>query len=183
MERDSKLKQIGILAWYTVFLSVFGYAVWPTPYRYEHVRWNEDVLSARINRFTDTAEVLEPSGWRTLGRSKSSDLEAIGGGKSSVPVAKGALSNEELSQLSGTLSFSSNGWMSAQIYNGTSRTVTYIVVELSVLNADGTLLFKRQYRLVTANGRSLSASDYGVDSGFTPAEGQKTDWHIVSASE
>ena len=43
---------------------IFGYYVWPTPYRYDHTF--EGGLT-RINRFTGQTDILRPHGWRRVG--------------------------------------------------------------------------------------------------------------------
>ena len=49
-----------------VFMSLFMFFVWPTPYRYDHLRTSGHSLPVRINRFTGRAEWLNMRGWQPM---------------------------------------------------------------------------------------------------------------------
>jgi hypothetical protein len=48
-------------------VGLFGWFVWPTRYRYDHLKFGQMNLPVRIDRFSGRAEALYPSGWETLG--------------------------------------------------------------------------------------------------------------------
>jgi len=49
-----------------IIIIILTYTVWPTPYRYEHLKLNDNVYPLRINRFTGNAELLDDAGWTAL---------------------------------------------------------------------------------------------------------------------
>jgi hypothetical protein len=49
-----------------VVVIVFAWCVWPTLYRYDHLRTKYLTAPVRINRITGNAEVLNYRGWQTL---------------------------------------------------------------------------------------------------------------------
>jgi hypothetical protein len=58
----------GLLA-LLVGVGVFGWFVWPTPYRYEHAQLiaNTHVL-VRVDRLSGEVDALYPYGWQRLSR-------------------------------------------------------------------------------------------------------------------
>lgn len=63
----SALRVIARLMWFALAglaIATFGYSVWPTPFRYDHMTDGGETLIVRIDRFSGEAEVLLPDqGW------------------------------------------------------------------------------------------------------------------------
>jgi hypothetical protein len=56
---------------------LWGFFIWPTPYRYGQIDWSGLGGSpVRINRFTGHAQILVPNGWKNLERSRPRTMRA-----------------------------------------------------------------------------------------------------------
>lgn len=155
-----------------LFLLILGASifVWPTSYRYDRMRVRELDLPVRTNRLTGKTEALYPSGWRTLGN------------RDNPPTQDDkTLTGEELARLTGEARLTDYGWIKAEIYNGTTRPVREVTVELVVRDRNYEVVLQRAYALTSTMGRPLGSSEYIGNAGFTLREGQVWEWKIVGA--
>lgn len=58
-------------------LLVFGWLVWPTPYRYLTWHSNDYTAPVRISRVTGRADFLAPDGWRRMGPPRPAPTSAV----------------------------------------------------------------------------------------------------------
>lgn len=147
-----------------VALALVAYFVWPTPYKYEHTTFAQMQLLVRINRLSGKTEVLFPGGWVEK-RSAPEDFP---------------LSETDLAKLTGTLSMTEDGFLEADIYNGTDKYVKEVTISVKVLKPDGTHDFTRLYRLQGDSGGPLESSRYRAKAGFTLRPKQDWSWSVAS---
>jgi hypothetical protein len=58
---------VGLASVFLLLTGLFGWYVWPTPYRYDHIQLKAELLvPVRINRMTGEAEMLYTSGWQDM---------------------------------------------------------------------------------------------------------------------
>lgn len=153
--------------------------VWPTRYKYDHLKIREADYPVRIDRFTGKAEILYPSGWST---SKTSERQQ--------------LPEEQMAKLKGDATLSSSGLMELQIYNGTQWTVSEITVLVTLEGSpssspiedfdhqitDNNRITSRPYRLVAEFGvEPLSSGRFRADLGFRLMPGQTWTFKIANA--
>lgn len=151
--------------------SVIIIFVWPTPYRYDHVKLSSGTFPVRISRMTGAIEMFSPkSGWvRQGGTAGSSKTQT-------------ALPQEELSKLDGSLVITNYGWIHAEIYNGTEKDIGSITVDIAIYDEQKTEILRRTYRLISTGGGPLSSSEFIADCGFTVKDEQSCKWQILSAT-
>ena len=95
-------------------LVVLGVFVWPTLYRYDHMKLGDSLYVVRINRLTGRAQILDGfRGWRDAKSSEDTGSRTV----------STALPPDELAKLTGHLGIS-HGFVTAHIYNGTERELT-----------------------------------------------------------
>ena len=52
-----------------IFVILFAYYVWPTPYIYMSTTWNGNTFPTRVNRITDETEIfIIGGGWTSTGK-------------------------------------------------------------------------------------------------------------------
>jgi hypothetical protein len=156
----------------TAILVGLGVFVWPTRYRYDHVKMGENDFPLRTDRLSGRSEMLTPQyGWHTLGRPAETQ---------NLPVIQ-ELPTERLAKLEGQASVDDVGWIEVHVYNGSDWTVSEITVLVTVLDAQNNQILSRPYRL--AGGPSTPQSDtrFRDSLGFTLAKGQAWTWSITSA--
>jgi hypothetical protein len=51
-----------------IFVMLFAYYVWPTPYIYMSMTWNENTYPMRVNRITDETEICFVGVWTSMGK-------------------------------------------------------------------------------------------------------------------
>ena len=142
--------------------------VWPTFYRYDHMRLGTYDYPVKIKGLTGNAEVLYPSGWQAPGE------------QSRVASKLQELPTEEKAKLQGEPQITSYGWMEFHVYNGSAWNVSEVTVLVKVFNADKTERISRSYRmkgLVTPQ----SSSKFLADLGFTLNANQTWSYLITSA--
>lgn len=132
-----------------VGILLFLFAVWPTPYRYDHENIRAGEVSrttlVRVNRLTGTTEILGEHGWSR---------------PSSSPQV---LPPDELAKVSGTASFDSlSGNLAGNIYNGTHWTVTSLTFRVVARRTDGTLEWDRQFLDNAVSVGPLSTGNFRV---------------------
>jgi hypothetical protein len=64
-------KILGILA----IIIIISFFVWPTMYKYDHIKLGDGTYPNRVNRFSGNTEVLVASGWKEMGNNYSSSKE------------------------------------------------------------------------------------------------------------
>jgi hypothetical protein len=150
-------------------VSCVAWFVWPTPYRFDTMRSGSSSVPVRINRFSGEAERLTVVGWRAMQSSPATATEAV------------RLMPAELAKLTGTAGIADYGWINADIYNGNDFDLGYVVISVTVTNADGSAVFTRDYRLSSTGGQPLQSSSFIADAGYRMQPGQKFSWFIKSA--
>jgi hypothetical protein len=151
-------------------LAVFLF-VWPTQYRYDHIKHSDHTYPVRINRITGTTEMLIP------GREWIHQ-----GGPAPAEKPKIALDQREIEKLEGTLSVTSYGWIEAEIYNGTDKELDSVTVLVVVYDNGEKEVLRRTLRLTSTGGGALSSSEFIADCGFSIKNGQTYKWSILSAT-
>jgi hypothetical protein len=147
----------------------FGVLVWPTRYRYDHIKAGSSEFSVRIDRITGETDVFETRG----------------GWESTVRVAAAPLSPDQLALLNSYASIDDGGTLHYTTYNGSTQAVNSITIAITVKNADGSpVLSDRRYELGldSSDGEPLKVSDYSCKLGFTLAPGQTWSSGIVDAT-
>jgi hypothetical protein len=66
-------------------LIVLGIFVWPTRYRYEHLKQGNNDVPVRINRFNGRIEALSCAGWQTLGVTPDKAIQGVPAAVTHVP--------------------------------------------------------------------------------------------------
>jgi hypothetical protein len=161
---------LGLIA--LIAVGILAVTVWPTLYRYDRVTMSGNSYPVRTNRFSGKSEMLHMgTGWVKLKSSMSSMS------KNPTPVPMG-----ELAKLDGRLSVTTYGYIKADIYNGTSRDLDRVRVEVVVSEASGTEALRRVYELTSIGGAPLSSSEFIADCGFSLERGQTYTWRLVSAT-
>jgi len=52
-----------------IFIILFAYYVWPTPYIYMSTEWRENTFPIRVNRITDETEIfIIGGGWTSTSK-------------------------------------------------------------------------------------------------------------------
>lgn len=175
----------------------FGFTVWPTLFRYDHISVGEGKsYPLRINRFTGRTDLFDGYGWHTMGEQSKTRTE------------RKAFLVEELKKLDGHLSIDDSGFVRAQIYNGTDKMFLEMVVEISVFEmpADmprlgpgsqfewdvqdkppstslqsGALYSRRVSLNTTGAGMPLSTAEFIGSSGIHLSGHQTFEWQMISA--
>jgi len=158
---------LGLVA--LIAVGILAVTVWPTLYRYDRVNVSGNSYPVRTHRFSGKTEMLYMgTGWVELKSSRSNNPP---------PVPMG-----ELAKLDGRLGVTTDGWLAANIYNGTSRDLDKVQVEVVVSDPSGTEVLRRIYELTSTDGAPLSSSRFIAKSGFSLEGGQTYTWWIVSAT-
>jgi hypothetical protein len=153
-----------------LFVAVFALAwlIWPTPYRYDHMREDDEDHPVRTNRVTGRVEILADNGWEPLGDS----------GQTIPPSFD--LPTVDLSDLTGSSALQS-GILRCNIYNGSHWSLNEITVLVEIKDKEGAAVFSRRYRMF-GTSRPLSNTEFSSDTGITWEPGWTWTWSIVSAS-
>ena len=157
-----------------VAAGLLGFFVWPTLYRYDHVKYNDCVFPVRINRITVETEILIPNrGW-------ISQTPSPGPATSPLP-------SSELPKLEGNAKFTGYGddKLSCNIYNGTSYRVNEVTVHVQVTETGlVSPVIDRDYRLSHYGSfiDPLASDTFSADAGFAPKKNQKWTWYIKGAA-
>jgi hypothetical protein len=173
----------GILLVLIVGIFVF---VWPTMYRYDHIRGRGFVFPVRVHRITGATEVLYLGGWKKVSNGQISDTE-----DRSPPEVSNKVPADELSRLNGQASIkrglSRGDYIEADIYNGSSWVIKTVTIRLAFENESKHESFSRDYSLSPAstfNGevKPLHAARFSERLGFTLEPGQTWRWNLVAAT-
>ncbi|HXR40662.1 MAG TPA: hypothetical protein VN776_16280 [Terracidiphilus sp.] len=152
-------------------LVVFGLFVWPTRYRYDHMKLDANDYPVRISRLTGETEILFPGGWETRD------------GEQSAPEPK-ELPKEEVAKISGQAQINSIGWVEAEIYNGSGWNLSEITLQVNVSDANNAQLISRLYRLfpeASGDAAPQTSSKFHADLGFTLGASQSWSYSVGSA--
>lgn len=104
-------------------VGILAVTVWPTLYRYDRVTEGGDTHPIRTHRLSGKTYQLSPTeGWIDTSSS---------GSYSKTPVPR-----KELAKLDGEMSISDDSRMEVEIYNGTSRALSSIRVEVIVIERE-----------------------------------------------
>jgi hypothetical protein len=157
-------------------LSILAIFVWPTAYKYDHMKIGTNNLLVRIDRLTGKTEILYPSGWRA---------SAGGNGTTAVNQVL-ALPSEQASKIDGQASITSYGWLEVNAYNGSNWRVSEITALVTVFDARGSQMLSRQYRLTPQYSGSygldpLSSEKFLASLGFRLDQGQTWTFRITDA--
>lgn len=171
---------------------IFAVFVWPTRYRYDHLKMGDSNYPVRTDRLTGKTEVLAQNGWQELISESESEEE--------IPA-------EEVAKLTGQASID-HSVMKVALYNGSDWKVTEITVLVTVrgnpyssafedflgIPAEEVakiksktkpeeILVERPYRLrlsgYTADPQENT--NFSGDLGFGLASGQTWEWKITGA--
>jgi hypothetical protein len=154
-------------------LVALGVFVWPTLYRYDHMKLEGSVYVVRIHRLTGRAQILHGfRGWRDAKASED---------KGSKTVSM-ALPADQLAKLTGHLAITSYGFIRADIYNGTERALSDVRVRLVIRSASGEKRLDREYNLISTGSLPLSASEFIAECDCRLEVGEKHEWHITAAN-
>jgi len=165
-------RAIGILLVFFGFILLFAWLIWPTPYYYDQIKMKDNVFPVRINRLTNAADVLYPTGWKNLSNPQHSGRD------------NSTLETADLAKLEGK-AYLDGSWIKARIYNGTEFTVSHIDVQLTVTGLDSLSNFSRRYRLypgLEGSGKPLSMTEYSANTGEYLYSHPKFEWQILAAT-
>ena len=152
-------------------LSACTIFIWPTRYRYDHIKVGENNLPVRTDRFNADTEVLYPTGWVSLRkRTENADREIMG---------------DDLAKITGNGSIEPSGRFDLDTYNGSRFVLSEITISISVGGpAQYLSMSDRKYRLLPDYAIQLdpqSASKFHCDLGFTLRADQTWTFRIVGA--
>jgi hypothetical protein len=163
LKKSTLIASLGI----TLFVA-FALFVWPTIYRYDHMRLGTSDYPVRTNRLNGKAEVLLPGGWHTPGE------------ESEPAVKSRPLPGEEVAKLQGEPQITNYGWMEFHVYNGSNWDVSEITVLVEVFDADNKPVLSRPYRM-TGQVSPQNSSKFLAELGFTLAAGQNWSYGVSGA--
>lgn len=123
----------------TALILAFGYFVWPSHYRYDHIHGN----LVRVDRVTGRVDAFSPSGWFCL--------QGCAESQSSPPNKKPeVIDTLALWSLKFNLRLDNVGYINGSLYNGTTAwTVRSVKYRIVVYGKDGKELLSREYLTTT----------------------------------
>jgi hypothetical protein len=169
-----------------VFLCALAFAVaaalavlvWSTAWRYDRLTVNGNTFPIRVNRFNGQTEILRGmSGWVQVDSESDTSHSPT-----APPAAPPALPPVELGKLDGRLSVTNYGWIEADVYNGTARSLGEVRVRLVISNANGGEALNREYSMSSSTGEPLSSSKFIANCGCRLEKGQSYAWSFTSAN-
>ena len=195
-------KRVATAAVLTLVLIGYGFLVWPTRYRYDHLKQGNSDLPVRTNRFNGQSEALSSDGWIPLGarsRKISPGISPdVNPNKESSPAAPdwrdglvdkpatGALGPAylaELSDITGKCAMVENN-VDCEIYNGSRYRVSEVGIQVKVKAADGTVSLQRLYNLApdsVVGAAPLTSTRFLCSVGFAVEPNQTWGWQILWA--
>ena len=155
-----------------ICLAAFSFYVWPTPFRYDHLKLDKDTYPVRINRFTGSTEVFSPSGWAIIASEDAASTPNLI-----------ELSKEDISKLEGTAKITSYGYIECDIYNGTTYTLDEIIIQYTIRQDDQVILSRLYDTFLDQHnsGDPLAVSKFKAKLGQVPIKGQDWTWKVSSA--
>lgn len=174
-----------------IALAGLGIFVWPTRYRYDHLRQSNNDVPVRIDRLSGRTEALSGAGWQTLGAGSSEqavvgippDRETANWRDGIVPgpagvTADGSLPEWEIPKITGKCAIVQAD-IECEIYNGTDRYwVSAIMIQVKLRGHDGKISLLRSYNLTPASTPSfvgtppLTSSRFSCRAGLALESGQ-----------
>ena len=157
--------------------------VWPTPYKYVDVHIANNVLPARLKRWTGEGEVLGYDGWRKMGTFDTSFSEV----RRWLPYSglRTIVGNARILPTSELGGASSNDRLECSIYNGSGYSISELVVNIKVADSDSTNVLTRAYRIFpktpSALCESLCVGNFGADLGFNYDKDDEWSWSMLGA--
>jgi hypothetical protein len=142
-----------------------GVIFWPTLYRHDTVRMEDATFPLRINRLTGRTEMFVGLEWIQAGSDASSDDQSTD------------LPSNEAAKVTGNGALTGYGWFSGKVYNGSSWTVTGLVISVSAKERDGSVRWTREFN-VRVSAQPLSTGSLNVEVVDDNGVGS-TDWAIV----
>lgn len=139
-----------------VGLAVFSYFVWPTPYRYDHVKFGNMYTLVRTNRLTGNSDTLYGSKWLRV-RAAEGPVEDM--------------TSAQIGKLKGEASIDGQGRLKVSLYNGTSFKLTEITVEVTICQGkDSGVVLDRLFRMTPdlGGGGPFEMANFEADSGYQP---------------
>jgi hypothetical protein len=103
-------------------LLAFSYLVWPTPYRYDHIRFGSASTVARTSRLAGNSEVLDGNKWLKV-RAAEGPEEDLG--------------SADLKKLTGNAQLGYDGQLRATLYNGSEFKLKEVTVEVAIREKGG----------------------------------------------
>lgn len=122
-----QLKVVGAMG-----IILFGIFVWPTLYKYDKMKVGIYSFPVRINRLTGNAEHYMMGGWVSQNVKKKWFRDWV-------------LPDDESRKVTGNANFGYVGF-SGKIYNGSSWTITEMVVRIVAKENDGSIRWDRKFR-------------------------------------
>jgi len=163
LKKSTVLATLGI----AVFV-VLALYVWPTIYKYDHIKLDTNDYPVRINRLTDKTEFLLLDGWHVSGeQTKPSDTSR-------------QLPSEEVSKLKGQPQIMNYGYLEFYVYNGSNWDVSEITILVEVFDANKIKVISRPYRM-TGYVTPQNSSKFLAELEFTLTAGQTWSYSVLSA--
>ena len=164
---QSNTKALAVIC---AFALAVGVLFWPTLYRYERFGSGDGSVPIRINRVTGRTQMF-------IGEWVDSETPAKSAAASRD--ASRMLDSVEISQLSGRGAVDAVGYFRADIYNGTSCTITKLYLSIAPLDARDRVLYSRDFQHVVFID-PLTTDDIILQSGGA-GRITSTAWDIDSA--
>lgn len=156
-------------------LVMFCVFVWPTRFRYGHMKLGDSVLPVRTDRLSGKTEVLFPDGWRDLSDEKvNANQRPTNAERPLPPDAIGKLSTQ------GTIT--SYGWIEVSLYDGSNWNTSELTVNVEVSDPSGKEVMSRPYRLIPEDGERATpqtSTNFHAPLGFALSQGQTWSFGIA----
>jgi hypothetical protein len=149
----------------------FALFVWPTPYRYDHIRSDGISYPVRTHRITGRTERFTLDGWGVVEPT------------SIAPTRGKTLPSTVVEKLDGSLELSPSGWLKAEVYNASPWTVHHINVYVTLHDSAHNVIFRdREYVLSRTDGTGAphTSSSFGARA-FRLEPGQTYSAQVVGA--
>ena len=169
----SNPKVVAPLVALLVFVALFAWLVWPTPFRYDHTDYGRGTsYLVKQNRLTGWTQVLFPEGWRTVSE------EEFGSGDLSKLEVHADL-------FGGSANY---GWgeIHLSVYNGSALTLKEITIELFVSDSNKVpvaagKLYRARGSLMSPGISPLQTGTLTFDLGFAIKADYAWSFRVVSA--
>jgi hypothetical protein len=197
-------KRVATAAVLILTLIGYGFLVWPTPYRFDHLKQGNSDVPVRTNRFTGQSDALSSGGWIPLGaRSRkispgippdvnpnkidSKEPAAVDwrDGLVDAPATRalGPVYLTEPSDITGKCATVEDN-VDCEIYNGSRYRLSEVGIQVKVKGTDGTLSLQRLYNLTPdsiAGAAPLTSARFLCRVGFALEPNQNWNWQILWA--
>jgi len=130
--RPTKIRLISMLI--VISTCLFGWLVWPTPYRYDHLILGPASYPVRISRLTGRVDILKPSGWEPSPDQSNARLVTLNPGEIGELKAQARIDP-------------ASNFLKVSLYNGSSYTLKDVTAEVKVYATTGAVTVDRPYHL------------------------------------